>query len=70
MKINKRTIVYHKKTGEKWILYPTKDPHIIYLKNADGLVPNGQEINTSTAEELFSLLPIREKETPDIPTIV
>lgn len=55
MKIDKRTVVFNKKNGDKWVLYPTQNPDRVYLKCIDGKVPNGQEINLSTAESLFLL---------------
>jgi hypothetical protein len=60
MKITQRTEVYKKLTGQKWFLNPTAISHRLWLSCNDGMVPSGQEINDTTADELFSLTPIEK----------
>ena len=58
MKITQRTEVYRKKTGDLWLLWPTEFPETFWLSPNDGMVPSGQYISDTMAEELFSLTPI------------
>jgi len=59
MVIKDPTIVYHKKTGIDYRLFPIKTPGRLWLTANDGRGPiHGQEINDTTADELFSLSPV------------